>query len=397
MSNADMPIEAKFDAITLETLRRVGGTKWSRFGPHALGAFVAEMDFGAAPVIADALHAMVDDGLFGYLPPRLGEELASATADFYASRYGWAIAPEQVHPLPDVIKGLEIAIEHFSRPGSPVVLPTPAYMPFLSVPPYLKREIIQVPMIDTDGHYTFDLDALSAAFAAGGHVMVLCNPYNPLGRVFTRDELVAVSEVVQAGGGRVFSDEIHAPLVYPGHQHVPYASISDIAAGHTVTAASASKAWNLPGLKCAQLILTNDADSAHWEAISPFASHGAAVPGVIANITAYRSGGPWLEQVLTYLDGSRTYLGELLAAHLPKVRYVAPEGTYLSWLDFRAYGLDDELADFFVERANVVMNNGLAFGPVGAGFVRFNFATPRPIIEQMVLAMADAVNVLPGQ
>lgn len=396
MSNADMPIEAELDAITVETLRGVGGAKWTRFGPDALGAFVAEMDFGAAPAITSALHAMVDDALFGYMPPRLGEELASATADFYAARYGWEISPDQVHPMPDVIKGLEIAIEHFSRPGSPVVLPTPAYMPFLSVPPYLKREIIQVPMIDNDGHYTFDLDGLAAAFAAGGHMMILCNPYNPVGRVFTRAELVALSEVVEAGGGRVFSDEIHAPLVYAGHKHVPYASISDVAAGHSVTAASASKAWNLAGLKCAQLILTNDADAAHWEELGPFPAHGAAIPGIIANIAAYRSGLSWLEQVLRYLDGSRAYLGELLAKHLPQVRYVAPEGTYLSWLDFRAYGLDDELAAFFVERANVAMNNGLAFGPVGAGFVRFNFATPRPIIEQMVIAMAEAVNELPA-
>lgn len=295
-----------------------------------------------------------------------------------------------------MLKGLEIAIEYFSRPDSPVILPTPAYMPFLSIPPYMKRDIIQVPMIDTDGHYTFDLDALAAAFAAGGHMMILCNPYNPLGRVFTRDELVALSEVVDAGGGRVFSDEIHAPLVYGGHTHVPYASISEVAAGHTITAASASKAWNLAGLKCAQLILSNDADSARLEELGPRPAHGAALPGVIANIAAYRSGGPWLEQVLTYLDSSRKYLGELLAEHLPKVRYVAPEGTYLSWLDFRAYGLDDELAAFFVEHANVAMNNGLAFGPVGAGFVRFNFATPRPIIQQMVIAMAEAVNALPA-
>lgn len=396
MSNADMPIEAELDAITVEALRRVGGAKWTRFGPDALGAFVAEMDFGAAPAIANALHAMVDDALFGYLPPRLGEELASATADFYESRYGWAISPEQVHALPDVLKGLEIAIEYFSRPGSPVILPTPAYMPFLSIPPYLKREIIQVPMIDTDGFYTFDLDALAAAFAAGGHLMILCNPYNPLGRVFTREELLALSEVVETGGGRIFSDEIHAPLVYAGHKHVPYASISDVAAGHTITAASASKAWNLAGLKCAQLILSNDADAAHWEEIGPRPAHGAAMPGIVANIAAYRSGLSWLEQVLAYLDNSRKYLGELLATHLPKVRYVAPEGTYLAWLDFRAYGLDDELATFFVEKAKVAMNNGLAFGPVGAGFVRFNFATPRPIIEQMVLAMAEAVNELPA-
>lgn len=387
-----LPTDADFDAITVEQLRRIGGAKWTRFGPDALGAFVAEMDFGAAPVIRDALLTMVQDAQFGYVPPQLVEGLSAATADYYAEHYGWAIAPAQVHSLPDVIKGLEIAIEYFSRPGSPVVLPTPAYMPFLSVPPHLKREIIQVPMIQVEGRYEFDLDGLAAAFAAGGHLMILCNPYNPLGRVFTREELIAVSEVVDAGGGRVFSDEIHAPLVYAGHTHVPYASISDVAAGHSVTAASASKAWNLAGLKCAQLILTNAPDIEHWAQIGPFPAHGASIAGVLANIAAYRSGQPWLDQVLSYLDGSRRLLGDLLAEHLPEVGYTPPEGTYLAWLDFRTYGLPDELAAYFVEHAHVAMNNGLAFGPVGAGHVRFNFATARPIIERMVTAMAEAVH-----
>lgn len=391
MTSADFTAEAEFDAITVERLRRIGGSKWTRFGPEALGAFVAEMDFGAAPAITEALHAMVDDAHFGYVPPQLNERLAQATADRYRDRAGWEFSPEQVHPAPDVIRTLEVAITQFSRPGSPVVLPTPAYMPFLSVPPFHGREIIEVPMIDDDGRYRFDLDGLAAAFAAGGHMMILCNPYNPLGRVFTREELLEVCAVVDAGGGRVFSDEIHAPLVYPGHTHVPYASISDVAAGHTVTGASASKAWNLAGLKCAQLILSNDADRAHWEEIGPFSAHGASIAGVIANIAAYESGQPWLDDVLRYLDRSRHYLGELLSEHLPKVRYVAPEGTYLSWLDFRAYGLGEELSDYFVEKAHVATNNGTAFGAPGAGFLRFNFATPRPIIEQMVIAMGEAV------
>jgi cystathionine beta-lyase len=149
-------------------------------------------------------------------------------------------------------------------------------------------------------------------------------------------------------------------------------------------------------VKCAQMIFSNDADAARWAEIGPRPAHGAAMPGVVANIAAYRDGLPWLEQVLAYLEGSGRYLGELLATHLPQVRYVAPEGTYLAWLDFRAYGLPDELAEYFVEHAKVAMNNGLAFGPVGAGFVRFNFATPRPIIEQMVIALAEAVNELPA-
>ena len=168
--------------------------------------------------------------------------------------------PRDVHHVPDVIKALELAITHYSRPGSPVILPTPAYMPFLSVPGYLGREIIQVRMRDEDGFFTLDLDAIEDAFRAGGHLLIFCNPYNPLGRVFTGAEIAQLTDVVDRHGGRVFADEIHAALVYPGQRHLPYAATSAAAAAHTLTATSASKAWNLPGLKCAQVILSSDPD-----------------------------------------------------------------------------------------------------------------------------------------
>jgi cystathionine beta-lyase len=298
-------VAAIADATTVERLREVGGLKWSAFGPDILGAFVAEMDFGTAPAVAHALHAMVDDALLGYLPPRLPAELSAACADWHRDRYGWAVEPGQVRIVPDVLRALELMIAHWSPPGSPVIVPTPAYMPFLDLPLRLGREILQLPMVLRDGRWTFDLEGLASAFAAGGHVLVLCNPYNPLGRVFTREELAAVCDVVQAHGGRVFPDEIHAPLVYAGHRHVPYASISAAAAGHTLTATSASKAWNLAGLKCAQVVLSAPDDAARWERLGPWAVDGAAVPGVIANIAAYRFGGQWLDDVRTYLDGTR--------------------------------------------------------------------------------------------
>lgn len=380
----------EFDSIGMDRLREIGSLKWTMF-PGKIGAFVAEMDFGCAPAIAKALHDTVDDGLFGYLPPSLSEAMSDACAAWQKSRYGWDVPAGRVHPLPDVIKGLEVAIEHFSAPGSKIVLPTPAYMPFLSVPPTLGREIIQVPMLIRDGRYEFDLDGLDRAFHDGGGLLILCNPYNPLGRVFTREELLAVSEVVERNGARVFSDEIHAPLVYPDGKHVPYASVSDAAASHTITSTSASKAWNLPGLKCAQIILSNDADAEVWERIGFMASHGASNPGVIANTAAYTAGGAWLADTVGYLDGNRRLLGDLLAEHLPEIRYTAPEGTYIAWLDARALELEVPPADFFRERADVAMTDGSSCGDAGVGFMRFIFATPRPIIEQAVRQMADAV------
>jgi cysteine-S-conjugate beta-lyase len=189
----------------------------------------------------------------------------------------------------------------------------------------------------------------------------------------------------------VFSDEIHAPLVYDGHTHVPYASLTDATAAHTVTAVSASKAWNLPGLKCAQLVLSNDADAARWEEVGFMAEHGASNPGVVANIAAYESGGPWLADVLAYLDGNRRLLGDLLREQVPEIGYLPPEGTYLAWLDCRRLALGDHPAEYLLEHAGVALTDGPACGVAGAGFARLNLATPRPVLEQTVARLADAL------
>jgi cysteine-S-conjugate beta-lyase len=380
------------DATTVATLRARGSFKWTAPGPDGLGAAVAEMDFGAAPAILDALAALSGTANFGYLPPYLADELATACAEFQKRRFGWDVDPAQIHHVPDVIKALEIAITRFSRPGSPVILPTPAYMPFLTVPRFLGREIIQVRMLDQDGFFRFDLDAVEDAFRAGGHLLIFCNPYNPLGRVFTGEEIAQLTEVVDRHGGRVFADEIHGPLVYPGLRHLPYASTSDLAAGHALTATSASKAWNLPGLKCAEVILTSEPDRQAWEEMGFFAAHGASNPGVVANIAAFRHGEAWLDQVLGYLDDSRHLLADLLGRHLPEVRYRPPDGTYLAWLDCTAMDLPASPGALVTERAHVTVVDGPACGDGGAGSFRLNFATPQPVLAEMVERVAAVLN-----
>jgi cystathionine beta-lyase len=266
-------------------------------------------------------------------------------------------------------------------------------MPFLTVPPRLGRQIIQVPMAADNGRYVLDLDGIGAAFRQGGHLLILCNPCNPVGRVYARDELAAVAEVVDANGGRVFADEIHAPLIYPGGTHIPYVSVSAQAAAHAITATAASKGWNLPGLKCAQLILSNDADAAVWAEEGFMFEHGASTPGVWATTAAYREGGAWLADVVGYLDGSRRLLADQLARQLSEVRYQPPEGTYLAWLDCRGLGLGDGAAEFFTARARVLLTDGAACGEAGRGHVRLNFATPRPILAEIVRRMAEAVRI----
>lgn len=384
-----MSLAEWIDGRDLGALHATGGMKWS--DPAApIGAFVAEMDFGTAPEITAALHGAVDEGRFGYLPPTIVGELQHATAERMRAHYGWAIEPGQVVPVPDVIKALEVTIEHFTRPGSKVIVPTPSYMPFLLVPGMLGREVIQVPMLDDGGVARFDLRGIQRAFDDGGGLLILCNPYNPLGRVFAREELVAVSEVVERNGGRVFSDEIWAPLIFGDAAHIPYASISPVAAGHALTGISASKAWNLPGLKCAQLISSNDADRARLDELGMWISHGTANLGAIANAVAYREGQPWLDDVVAYLDESRHALAELAAEHLPAVRVTEPEGTYVGWLDFRDTGIESP-GEFFRSRAGVGLTDGSQCGDAGRGFARFIFAMPRPVMRLALERMGEAL------
>jgi cystathionine beta-lyase len=384
------------DRTTEDELRARGSQKWAKGGPGVIGAFVAEMDFGVAPPIEAALLDVIKRADFGYLSQRVVTEMSAACAAWQRDHYGWDIDPERVRPLPDVITALAAAITVFSRPGSPVILPTPAYMPFLTVPGGLGREIIQVPMATDGGRHVLDLDGIDAAFKRGGHLLILCNPCNPVGRVYDAGELAAVAEVAEANGGRVFADEIHAPVIYPGGTHIPYAPLSAATAAHTVTGTAASKGWNLPGLKCAQLLLSNDQDAATWaERGSPF-EHGTSTPGVQATTAAYRDGGPWLDDAVAYLERNRMLLATLLAEHLPEIGYRPPEGTYLAWLDCRALfagrGIEASPAEFFLAKAQVMLTDGAACGDVGRGHVRLNFATPRPILAEIVRRLAAAVH-----
>jgi cystathionine beta-lyase len=384
----------RFDDITVDDLVAGGSMKWTK-NPGQLAAFVAEMDFGTAPSVTQALELATAKAQHGYLPPAALRDMARATSEFLEARFGWSVPRSRIYATADVLSAYDVVVEHLSTPGTPVILPTPAYMPFLTLTRLRGREVIQVPMIEGEGgRPEMDLKGIGDAFAAGANLLILCNPHNPLGRVYTREELAALAEVVDAHGGRVFSDDIHAPLTFGDHHHLPYASISEVTAGHTVTAVSASKAWNIPGLKCAQLIVSNDADYEAMKAIAFIVSHGAGTSGVLANTAAYSDGGPWLEDVLSYIDRNRSLLTELLAKHLPEVRYREPEGTYIAWLDCR--GLPDvtegaSWAEFFAAKAKVGVTDGVLCGEAGIGHVRLMLSTPSHILTTIIIAMATAV------
>lgn len=345
--------------------------KWSRYPPEVLPAWVAEMDFPVAPAITAAVREAVERGLFGYSTDAAKADLAEACAQWLWDAHGWRAS--QVHVLPDVLKGVELGIALHSPEGSPVVVPTPAYPPLFDVVRQCRRPVVEVPM---------DLGRIEGALAAGARTVVLCNPNNPLGTVAAADDLKALSHLVDRYGARVVADEVHAPIVYPGHRHVPYAAVSDEAAAHTVTVVSASKGWNLAGLKCAQAIVS-PADEPVWAALPTLRTWGASSLGIIANTAAYRSGRDWLAGVVAELDVNRRYLASRLGEFLPRT----PEGTYLAWLDFR--GLPEDPARFFLREAKVALSSGAPYR--APGFARLNFATDAGVLARITDRMLEAL------
>jgi cysteine-S-conjugate beta-lyase len=385
-----VPLEwSTYDDVRVEELRARGNAKWRHYEEGVLAAWVAEMDFPLAPPIRQALTEALAHNFVGYPPEAMATGLPEACAAWLAEA-GLRVDADRVHLLPDVLTGLDLAIDAFTPSGSPVVVATPAYPPFFTIAGLSGRPVVEVPMVDQAGQHRFDLPAIDRAFADGARTLIVCNPHNPLGRVFSRGELEQLAQVVHTHGARVIADEVHSPLVYPGASYTPYAAVSPVAAAHSVTLMSASKGWNVPGLKCAQLILTNPADEEAWNRIPGLRRHGANTLGIVANRAAYQSGRAWLATTVAYLDRNRRHLGELLATLLPEVGYRQPEGTYLAWLDCRPLGLEQPAA-FFLEHARVALSNGAAFGTPGQGFVRLNFATSSALLERIVTAMAKAV------
>lgn len=380
-----------FDAITVEQLRAAGSTKWTLF-PDTIGAFIAEMDFGVPPRVAEVVRRAADTGAMGYLPKAERGAAKRATAQWLGRSFGWQVPEEHVFLLPDVLSAMRIAISRFTPPGSPVIVPTPAYMPFLDVVPAMDRDVVQVPSIlGEDGRYHLDLDGIDAAFAAGAGLLVLCNPWNPVGRVLERAELLAIADVVARHGGRVFADEIHAPLVLDEHaRHVPYASLDARTSEHTITAVAASKGWNVPGLKCGQMILSNPRDVA---AFAPYAADAGDTVGLLggrAAVAAYEESEAWLAQVLDYLRANRELLAEEVD-RMTGVHLVPVEGTYIAWLDCRELDVPGGPAQFFRREAGVALTDGASCGAGSEGFLRFVFAMPRPVLREALAQMHQAL------
>lgn len=378
---------------TIAVLESRGSIKWT-LHPGTIGAAVAESDLGVAPALRRAFGRVAATGQIGYLPAAVARDVADATALWYDRTTNWIVDPAHVRLVPDVVTAFEMTLTRLTRrPGSAVIVPTPAYRQFLTLPRSLGRDVIELPLVDRDGRLVIDPGDLATAFAAGGELLVLCNPHNPTGQVATAAEMREIADVVDAYGGRVFADEIHSPLVYPGARHVPYASVSQAAASHTATAFSPSKGWNVPAAGCAQVILTDPDDRERWRSIGARAAHAVSAFGVAAAIAAYTETDAWLEATIAQLDTTRRLLRERVTSRLPGAGMRMPEAGYLAYLDMRDIVGDSEtdLATWFRAHARVSLSDGRECGAVGRGFVRAVFATPPEVVTEMVERMARAL------
>lgn len=371
--------------LTDDQVRRTLPLKWGEAPPDVLPAWVAEMDYELAPPVREAVERAVHDQVTGY--PGRGAEVGTTLAGFAERQWGWQVDPAQVLLVGDVMAGIALVLETLCDPG-PVVVPTPAYMPFLDVAAMAGRERVDLPLDPDAADATIDLDRLDALFAAGARTLLLSQPHNPWGRAFTRTELEGLRDVVVRHGARVVSDEIHAPLVLVGAEHVPYLSLEGTA-DHAVTVLAASKSFNTAGLKCAQVVAP-DASAARALAGVPLVrNHGLSPLGVVAAAAAYEHGEPWLDALRERLSSQRDLFAQLLAAELPLARSRHLEATYLAWVDARAYGPEDP-ADVALHRGRVWVNAGPMFGPGNEGHVRVNLATSPDRLREVVHRLASA-------
>lgn len=378
-----------FDRITVDQLRGRRSLKWRRYPDDVIPAWVAEMDFPLAEPITAALVEMIEAGDTGYA---FGGDLPQVYAAYALDRDGFAPDPGRSLIFQDVLRSILVSIEVLTAPGDGVAFLTPAYPPFFGTIAYAGRRCVPVPMAGSSDRFELDVEVLHRALSDGDvSAFLLCNPHNPTGRVFSVDELAAVSDAAERHGVVVLSDEVHAQLTYPGATHVPFASLGTAAALRSVTYVSASKAWNVPGLKCGLTIAAGAETWAELQRIPIEVSYGTSIMGVAANIAAFRYGGPWLADTLEYLTANRNAFGDMLRRHLPGARWTPPEATYLVWVDATSLGLGEDPAAVFLDRGRVAVSRGLDFGPEGAGFVRVNLATPRHVLEEAVRRMGAAL------
>jgi cystathionine beta-lyase len=374
-----------FQLLSLDELRTHKSAKWRTFTPDVLPLPVAEMDFQIADPIREIIQKMVSHSDLGYLGPI--PEMGEAFAHFTSTRFGWRPDPLQVRIAADVGVGIVETLRVITAPGDAILINSPVYPNFVAWSEETHLKVVDVPLtrsdFEVDGNYWhLNWEGIEAAYRSGIKVHLICNPHNPLGRVYSKAELLRLAELAQENNVIVISDEIHAPLTFSEYPFNPFLSLNDQARAVGITVTAASKGWNIAGLKCAVIVTENEALFERLNAIAPATHYRASILGAFATVAAFQEGGPWLDALLLQLESNRKLVQQLIEEKLPQAIAHIPHSSYLSWIDLSAYNLGNDPAAYLLENAKTAFVPGESFGKDFSQFVRLNFATSPQIIEE---------------
>lgn len=384
-----------FYLVPLEELRTHKSEKWRAFPADVLPLPVAEMDFPVAQPIRDALKEMVDKSDLGYLG--LIPEMGTAFAGFAERRFAWRPDPTQIRIAADVGVGIVETLRVITNHGDSIMINSPVYPNFYTWANETHLKIVDVPLArgseEINGSlWHLDWDGIEKAYQSGLKVHLICNPHNPLGRVYTREELLRLVELAKKNNVIIISDEIHAPLTFAEQAFTPFMTLGDEARSVGITVTAASKGWNIAGLKCAIIVTEDAAMHERLNAIAPATHYRASLLGAFATVAAFEEGEPWLDKLMAQLDINRKLVLRLVEKKLPKARTHMPHCSYLAWIDFSAYDLGGDPAGYLLENAKVAFVPGVRFGEAFSGYIRFNFATSPEIIEEAINRVAKALH-----
>jgi cystathionine beta-lyase len=372
--------------------RHTESIKWRRYDEDVLPLWVADMDFAVPEPVLRALEERIAHPIFGYgVSP---DGFREVIQERLVRLYGWHVETDELLFVPGVVPGFNVACHAIGAPGDGVLAETPVYPPMLAAPGNAGRTCQVVPLARGGGRYEHDFDAFERAITERTSLFLLCNPHNPVGRVFETSELEHLAEICLRHDIVICSDDIHCDIIYQGHRHIPIASLAPEIAAQTITFLAPSKTFNIAGLGCSVGVVQNPDLRARLEQAGTDLVPSVNLLGYVAGLAAYRDGQAWLDALLVYLEANRDYLLETIATHMPSIQCKQPEGTFLAWLDCREASVPGPPYQFFLERARVALNDGAAFGAGGEGFVRLNFGCPRAILTEGLERMRGALEEL---
>jgi cysteine-S-conjugate beta-lyase len=364
--------------------------KWQKYGDDVVPLWVADMDFVSPEPVVEALHRRVDHRVFGYSAPM--PELRPAIVERLKRLHGWQIREEEIIFVPGVVPGLSLAFLVCTEPGEGVLAQPPVYFHFVDDPVIRGRVLADPPLMQKGNTYEIDFEAFEAAITKSTKIFLLCNPHNPVGRVFSKKELERLADICLRHNVVICSDEIHCDLVYPGYRHIPIATLGPEVAARSITLMAPSKTFNVAGLGCGFAIIKDPVLRRRWIESARGLVPGVNIMGYAAALAAFTDGQEWLDQALSYLEGNRDYLAAYVTEKLPGLKLSTTEATYLGWLDCRNAGIPGNPFEFFLRQAKVALNDGAEFGKGGEGFVRINFACPRSTLREALERMEHALD-----